>query len=292
MNLFVFGLGYCACDFISRHGAAFAAIGGTLRDAEKPRVPAGGPSVQTFVFDRDREDPEIGGALAKADVILVSVPPGVSSDPVLAKFGRKIDALPQKLKIVYLSTIGVYGDRGGEWVDEERLPTPKSDRSIARLHAEKAWMAFAKDGRKSVHILRLAGIYGPGRNALEALRRGTAHRIVKTDQVFNRIHVADISAAIQAVLHFEGSSEIWNLSDDEPSPPQDVVTYAATLLGVAPPPEQPIEKAALSPLGRSFYAENKRAANAKLKQKLGVSLAYPTYREGLQALFAQGEGRA
>ncbi|MGB8278385.1 MAG: SDR family oxidoreductase [Methylovirgula sp.] len=291
MKLFAFGLGYCACDFIARHGAAFDTISGTVRDAEKSRAMQGGHQVTRFVFDRDQEDPGIAAALAKADVLLVSVPPGVSVDPVLAKFGRRLAALPQKLTIIYLSTIGVYGDRNGEWVDEERVPTPKSDRSMARLHAEKAWMALARDGHKSVHILRLAGIYGPGRNALEALRRGTAHRIVKKDQVFNRIHVADISAAIEAILRYEGGSEIWNLSDDEPSPPQDVVTYAASLMAIEPPPEEDIEVAALSPLGRSFYSENKRAANRKLKQKLGVTLTYPTYREGLAALWEAGEGR-
>lgn len=291
MKLFAFGLGYCACDFIARYGENFASIWGTVRDAEKPRL-SGGRQVTSFVFDRDQEDPGVGEALARADVILVSVPPGVSVDPVLAKFGRRLANLPQKLTIIYLSTIGVYGDRQGDWVSEDRLPAPKSDRSVARLHAEKAWAALAQDGRKTVHILRLAGIYGPGRNALMALRDGKAHRIVKKDQVFNRIHVADISAAIAAVLRYEGPGEIWNLSDDEPSPPQDVVTFAASIMGVEPPPEQDIELADLSPLGRTFYAENKRAANAKLKEKLGIALAFPTYREGLIALWEGGEGRS
>jgi nucleoside-diphosphate-sugar epimerase len=250
-----------------------------------------GRPITRFLFDRDQEDPAIGPALAAADVLLVSVPPDVSADPVLAKFGRRLAALPQDLKIIYLSTIGVYGDRQGEWVDEERMPTPKSDRSTARMHAEKSWMTLARDANKTVHILRLAGIYGPERNALEALRRGTAHRIVKKGQVFNRIHVADISAAIAALLQYDGGSDVWNLSDDEPAPPQDVVTYAASLMQIEPPPEQDIEVAALSPLGHTFYAENKRAANRKLKQQLGVTLAYPTYREGLAALWEAGEGR-
>lgn len=292
MKLFAFGLGYSACDFIARHGAAFDKISGTVRDAEKSRSMPGGHEIATFVFDRDQEDPEMEAALAAADVLLVSVPPGISIDPVLGKFGRRLAALPQPLKIIYLSTVGVYGDRHGEWVDEERVPTPKSDRSTARLHAEKAWMAQARDPRKSLHILRLAGIYGPKRNALESLRRGTAHRIVKPDQVFNRIHVADISAAIAALLNYEVASEIWNLSDDEPAPPQDVVTYAASLMGIEPPPEEDLESAALSPMGRSFYAENKRVSNRKLKEKLGLTLAFPTYREGLTALWEAGEGRS
>lgn len=292
MKLFAFGLGYSACDFIARHGAAFDAIYGTVRDAEKPRAVPNGHQVTTFVFDREHEDPAITAALAATDVVIVSVPPGISLDPVLGKFGRRLAALPQKLTIIYLSTIGVYGDHNGDWVDEDLAPTPKSDRSTARVSAERSWMALARDPHKTLHILRLAGIYGPQRNALEALRRGTAHRIVKQDQVFNRIHVADISATIAAVLTYDGGGEIWNLSDDEPSPPQDVVTYAATLMGIEPPPEEDIAVAALSPLGRSFYSENKRASNRKLKQRLGLSLAYPTYREGLAALWEAGEGRS
>jgi dTDP-4-dehydrorhamnose reductase len=291
MKLFAFGLGYSACDFIARYGAAFDKISGTVRDAEKPHSLPSGHEITTFGFDRDHEDPGMRAALAEADVLLVSVPPGISIDPVLGKFGRRLAALNQPLRIIYLSTIGVYGDRQGEWVDEEQEPAPKSDRSTARLHAEKAWSALARDPRKTLHILRLAGIYGPERNALEGLRRGTAHRIVKPDQVFNRIHVADISTAIAALLSYDGGSEIWNLSDDEPAPPQDVVTYAASLMGIEPPPEEDIEAATLSPMGRSFYAENKRASNRKLKEKLGLTLAFPTYREGLAALWEAGEGR-
>jgi len=291
MNLFVFGLGYCACDFISRHGERFAAIAGTIRDCEKPRALDEGREVRRFSFDREDDKQNIVEALGKADILLISVPPGLSVDPVLVKFGRHLAALPQKLKIIYLSSIGVYGDRKGEWVDEERIPKPQNGRSLARLHAEKAWMSLSRDRRKTVHVLRLAGIYGPGRNALTSLREGTAHRYIKPNQVFNRIHVEDISAAIAAVVDYEGGSEIWNVSDDEPAPPQDVVTYAASLMGVEPPPEIPIEKASLTPMARSFYAENRRASNHKLKDRLEIALAYPTYREGLKALWKDGEGR-
>jgi nucleoside-diphosphate-sugar epimerase len=149
---------------------------------------------------------------------------------------------------------------------------------------------LARDGRKTIHILRLAGIYGPGRNALVNLKNGTARRIVKQDQIFNRIHVADISAAIAAAIAYDGG-EIFNVADDEPAPPQDVIAYAAKLMGLAPPPEQDIATANLSPLARSFYEENKRASNRKLKEKLGVTLRYPTYRDGLKALWKAGEGR-
>ena len=287
MNLFVFGLGYCAQDFIARHGAKFETVAGTLRSPERAERIAG---ARAFVFDRDEADPGIPEALAKGDVLIVSIPPDASVDPVLAKFGRMLAKLERPLTIVYLSTLGVYGDRGGEWVDETRLPAPRSERSQARLRAEKAWLTLARDGRKTIHILRLAGIYGPRRNALVALKDGTARRIVKKDQVFNRIHVADISTAIAAAIAYDGG-EIWNVADDEPAPPQDVIAYAAKLMKIAPPPEQAFETAELSPLARSFYEENKRASNRKLKEKLGVALAYPTYREGLKALWKAGEGR-
>lgn len=290
MKLFVFGLGYTAMDFIARHGNTFESMAGTSRSTEKAAA-VRSARLTTFVFGEEGIDPAIGTAVRDADVLLVCVPPGSSADPVLAKFGRQIAGVKRPMKIFYLSTVGVYGDRGGEWVDEERLPHPTSIRSKLRLHAEKAWFSLAKGAGKTVHILRLAGIYGPGRNPLAGLKAGTARRIVKPGQVFNRIHVADISAALHALRDYSGGSEIWNLSDDEPAPPQDVVTFAASLLGLEPPPEQTLQAAALSPMARSFFEENKRVSNEKLKQKLGVKLTFPTYREGLAALFEAGEGR-
>lgn len=290
MNFFGFGLGYCAQDFIARYGDRFDQIAGTVHSAESAERFAD-PRIKAFVFDHENADPGIAKTLAESDVILVSIPPGASVDPILVKFGRHLAKLGQKLTIIYLSTIGVYGNRNGEWVDETRVPKPKHERSLARLRAEKAWLALAKDGRKTIHILRLAGIYGPGRNALVNLKDGTARRIVKKDQVFNRIHVTDISATIAAALAYEGNGEIWNVADDEPAAPQDVIAYAASLMGLAPPPELDIDTASLSPIARSFYDENKRAANRKLKEKLGVALAFPTYREGLTALWKSGEGR-
>jgi dTDP-4-dehydrorhamnose reductase len=289
MKLLAFGLGYTALDFIARYGESFETISGTLRSAEKI-AQLNDPRLATFTFGKEDEDAAFAAALLDCDTLLVSVPPGVSADPVLAKYGRRIAAHKKPMKIFYLSTIGVYGDRGGEWVDEDRLALPKSERSKTRLQAEKAWQAIARDPTKTVQILRLSGIYGPGRNALAALRAGTARRIVKPGQVFNRVHVADISAAIAALLHYEGGSEIWNLSDDEPAPPQDVVTYAASLLGIEPPPEQSLDEADLSAMGRSFYEENKRASNEKIKTRLGLHLSFPTYREGLTALYEAGEG--
>jgi nucleoside-diphosphate-sugar epimerase len=290
MNLFCFGLGYSAQHFIKAYGEHFETIAGTARSYYAVER-LGDPRVEGFMFDAERADPEIAAALARADVLLVSIPPDTSVEPTLAKFGRLLAQLPQQVKIIYLSTIGVYGDRHGEWVDETRVPAPKQPRSTSRLRAEKAWQAMARDARKSIQILRLAGIYGPGRNALVQLKNGTAQRVIKPDQVFNRIHVTDISTAIAAAIAYEGESDIWNVADDEPAPPQDVITYAAKLMGVEPPSEEDFETAPLSAMARSFYEENKRAANGKMKAGLGITLTYPTYRDGLNALWDAGEGR-
>lgn len=211
---------------------------------------------------------------------------------MLARYGHRIARLSRKQTIIYLSTIGVYGDWRGEWVDETTIPAPCTERSQARLQVERAWAAIGKESGKRVHILRLAGIYGPGRNVLLNLKAGTARRIVKRGQVFNRIHVEDISRAIYAAaLTYEGPGDVFNVSDDAPAPPQDVIALAAMLMGIDPPPEQEIESADLTPLARSFYAENRRVSNRKSKERLGVRLAYPTYRVGLEALWEAGEGR-
>lgn len=290
MNLLVFGLGYSAQHFVHLHGEAFEHIAGTVRDRERPRPLADGAEI--LHFGPDGADEAIDDRLASADVILVSVAPGPSVDPVLARYGRRLAGLKRPQRILYLSTIGVYGDRGGEWVDETALPSPLSDRSLARVTAEKAWLTLAKDPSKTVHVLRLSGIYGPGRNALVNLAEGKARRLVKPAQVFNRIHVEDIAGACAALMVHDGPSDVWNVTDDEPAPPQDVVAYAAEMMGVAPPPEQDFATADLSPMARSFYGENKRCSNRKIREELGLDLVYPTYREGIAALWADGEGRS
>jgi nucleoside-diphosphate-sugar epimerase len=290
MKLFAFGLGYSALHYLARHRDAYDEAAGTIRTAERVE-PLREAGLTVHIFGPEKTDPAIADRVAEADVLLVSVPPGTSVDPVLAQFGRSISNARRSQKIIYLSTVGVYGDRNGDWVDEDLPPTPKTQRSMARVQAERAWTAFGKDKTKTVHILRLAGIYGEGRNALLNLKAGTARRLVKKEQVFNRIHVEDVARAIEAALAFDGPGSIWNVSDDEPAPPQDVITFAASLMGIAPPPEQDVETAEMSPMARSFYDENKRASNRKLKQELGVTLAYPSYREGLTALWEAGEGR-
>ncbi len=289
MNLFAFGLGYCAQHFVHLHADGFAHITGTVRDDAAPRPLAG--AAEILHFGADGGSPEIEERLGQADVILVSVAPGTSVDPVLARYGRRIAAVKRPQKILYLSTIGVYGDRGGEWVNETALPGSDNERSKVRIHAEKAWLTLAKDPAKKVHVLRLSGIYGPGRNALLNLAAGKARRLVKPGQVFNRIHVEDIARACAALVAWDGGSDVWNVTDDEPAPPQDVVAYAAEMMAIEPPPEQDFATADLTPMARTFYGENKRCANRKIKEELGLELAYPTYREGIAALWADGEGR-
>jgi len=232
---------------------------------------------------------ELREAVRSASHVLVSAAPSETGDPFLNLVGETIAAATDLEGIVYLSTVGVYGDHAGDWVDETTPPRPLSNRSVLRLTAEKSWQSLAADRNLALAILRLSGIYGPGRNALVNLRAGTARCIVKPGQVFNRIHVADIAAAIDAALASLASG-VFNVSDDSPARPQDVVQYAARLLGIPAPPEIAFERSDLSLMARSFYSENKRIANDRLKQKLGLALAYPSYREGLEALFSAGEG--
>src|ERR1700730_7145433 len=289
MNLFAFVLGYGALHFIARSGSSFDAIAGTVRAPAKAEELAS-ENIETFVFGPEHEDAAIAERVVAADVILVSVPPGVSADPVLARFGHRIANLRRQQTIVYLSTIGVYGDARGEWVDETSTPAPSSERSLARLQVEKSWAAIGTESDKKVYILRLAGIYGPGRNALLNLKAGTGKLLVKRGKFFNRIHVEDIARASGAALAHKGQGGVFNVSDDAPAPPQDVIMFAAMLMGVEPPPEQDLETADLAPLAPSFYAENKRVSNRKLKAEFGMRLTFPTYRVGLEALWEAREG--
>lgn len=242
------------------------------------------------VFAGTGVDPAVVDALQGADVLLISAPPEDSGDPVLNVYGDAIAQAPRPRWIGYLSTVGVYGDHAGAWVDETTPPQPRGRRSLRRLDAERQWASFGEMNGKPTHLFRLAGIYGPGRNQLLQVADGSARRIVKAGQVFNRIHVADIAQVVEASLARPRGGAIYNVADDEPAPPQDVVAYAAALCGRAPPPEIPFETAELSAMSRSFFDEVKRVRNRLLKDELGVVLQYPTYREGLTALRAAGEG--
>jgi nucleoside-diphosphate-sugar epimerase len=281
MRLFILGLGYSARHFVRLFGGRFSHIAGTVRD---PAQRGDLADIEVHAFSGSSLARETIERIRDADVLLVSIPPGSAGDPAIAAFSGLLAAGSDR-KIVYLSTIGVYGDHAGGWVDESTPPKADLDRTRMRVAAEQAWTDTTGGGAA---ILRLAGIYGPGRNALVTLRAGTARRIIKPGQVFNRIHVDDIASAIMAAIHHP-SGGTWNVCDDEPAPPQDVIAYAAKLMNVAPPPEEPFETAEMSAMARSFYASSARVSNAKMKRELGVTLAYPTYRHALEALWQAGE---
>jgi nucleoside-diphosphate-sugar epimerase len=285
--LVCFGFGYCAEHFVAEFGDKFERIVGTVRRAERAAVLnayKAGP-LEAVVFDGAHATPEFNDAIAQAYYALVSIPPGDDGDPVLAAFGDGVAAGKNLRSIVYLSTVGVYGDHGGAWVEEQTPVAPASARSRRRSAAEQAWQELGARHGVPVAVLRLAGIYGPGQNALVQIARGKARRIVKPGQIFNRIHVADIAQAIAAAFTRRASG-VFNIADDEPAAPADPIVFAAQLMGRAPPPEEKFDDAAasMSPMALSFWQECRRATNAKLKRELGVTLRYPTYREGLRAL--------
>jgi hypothetical protein len=290
MRLVILGLGYSSGHFLveaRRHfGGRLTHVTATVRD-EARAAAMSGDGIEGIGFDGASAPEALKTRIMQADAMLVSIPPSDAGDPALRLLSPGIAASNLRW-IGYLSTVGVYGDHGGAWVDETTPCNPASARSLARLEAERGWLSLAAPER-IVQVFRLSGIYGPGQNALENLRAGTARRIIKPGQVFNRIHVADIAGAAAhcLCLCLQGgpSPAIVNVTDSGPAPPQDVVTHAAMLMGVDPPPETPFASAALSPMARSFYGENKRVSNRRLTEDLGYALRYPTYREALAALW-------
>lgn len=240
--------------------------------------PAAHSATRMMVFPGD----DLSEALKAASHILVSAAPDVDGDPVLRLIRNDIAAAAPHLEWVgYLSTTGVYGDHQGGWVTEETPLTPSTKRGKYRVAAEAEWQSIPG---LPLHIFRLAGIYGPGRGPFAKVRAGTARRIIKEGQVFSRIHVDDIAQVLAASIARPDPGAIYNLCDDDPAPPQDVIEYAAQLLGLPVPPAVDFETAEMSPMARSFYAESKRVDNSRLKRDLGVSLLYPGYREGLKSL--------
>ena len=275
-SLYCLGLGYTALALARRLRAEGWQVGGTTQDAAKATaLEAEGIAATT--------DPAAAAtAIGAATHLLASIPPDADGDPALRLWSDAIRHHPGLAWAGYLSTTGVYGDRDGGWVDEESKLEPTGERGRRRVEAEAAWAALSPG--VPVHFFRLAGIYGPGRSALDTVRAGRAQRVVKPGQVFSRIHVDDIVQVLAASIARPRPGAVYNVCDDNPAPPDEVVAYACALLGLAPPPEIPFETASLSEMARSFYADNKRVANARIKTELGVRLTYPDYRAGLMAL--------
>jgi nucleoside-diphosphate-sugar epimerase len=288
LRIFFFGLGYCARRLIARE--PWIEASGTARAVEAVDA-LRREGIEAYRFDGAHADASIELALGKAEAIVVSIPPRDGAGAALERFASAIAAAPALRRIVYYSTIGVYGDHTGAWIDETSATLTRTERGRARLVDEARWTEAARARGVEADILRLAGIYGPGRNALVNLAHGEARRIIKPGQVFNRAHVDDIAEVSRLALTRGLKGQIWNVADDEPAPPQDVIAFAATLLGIEPPPEEPFDEAKLSPMAREFYADNKRVSIAKAKTELGFAPAYPTYREGLKALAEAGEGK-
>lgn len=260
---------------------------GTTRSEEKARVMQE-EGVEALIWP----GADMTEALGAATHLLLSVMPDDDGDPVLAELEDAIAANADHLEWVgYLSTTGVYGDHAGGWVDETTPLTPSTRRGHQRVKAEAQWQALAARTGLPLHIFRLAGIYGPGRGPFAKVRRGTARRIIKPGQVFSRIHVDDIAQVLAASIARPNPGAVYNVCDDEAAPPQDVLSYAAQLLGVPMPPEEAYETAEMSPMARSFYAESKRVRNDRIKEELGVRLTFPSYREGLEDLLARENAR-
>lgn len=283
MRVFIFGAGYSARAFAVANPDLENGIVGTTRSPEKfEMLRASG--IEPLLFEGEASG-EILDELAKTTHLVVSAGPDDNGDPVLRTFDEAIATRMPKLRwIGYLSTVGVYGDHGGEWIDESSECRPVSGRSVARLAAERDWQALATKADIPLAILRLSGIYGPGRNAFVNLENGTAKCLIKPGQVFNRIHVADIAGALWHLIE-KNLGGVFNVTDDLPAPPQDVVTAAAAIMEVEAPPEQDFSSAVLSPMQRSFYGENKRVSNAKLRAT-GYDFANPDYHAGLAGLWS------
>jgi nucleoside-diphosphate-sugar epimerase len=286
-TLLSFGHGYSARALGGHLVAQGWQVIGTTRSDDKAYA-LRDDGVQALIWPGE----DLSPALDKATHILTSVAPRGTGDPVLAELEEQIVQAASHLKWVgYLSTTGVYGDHGGDWVDESAALTPSTQRGFERVEAEAAWMNLHRHHGLPVHIFRLAGIYGPGRGPFAKVRNGTARRIIKEGQVFSRIHVDDIAQVLLASIRHPNPGSAYNLCDDDPAPPQDVIAHAAQLLGLPLPPAIAFEDADMSPMARSFYAESKRVRNDRIKSELGVTLKFPDYRSGLAALLAEEKGQ-
>ncbi|THH34754.1 SDR family oxidoreductase [Aliishimia ponticola] len=281
-TLLSFGHGYSARALSERLPKSEWRVIGTTRSRQRfGELRASGAEPLCFPGD------DLRPALRAATHLLISAGPGADGDPVLSSLRDEIAKIAPRLEWAgYLSTTGVYGDHNGAWVDEDTPLTPSTRRGQSRKAAEEDWLSVKG---LPLHIFRLAGIYGPGRGPFSKVRQGKARRIIKPGQVFSRIHVQDIAQVLAASIQHPNPVRVYNLCDDDPAPPQDVILHAAELLGMSPPPEVPFDEAELSPMARSFYAESKRVRNDRIKEELGVKLIYPDYRSGLKALLTHGD---
>ncbi len=282
-HLFCFGYGY-SCDYIGHELMQRGGwrISGTTRDLNrKKELRARGVQAHLFDYDMPLADP--ANALKDVTHIIISTPPSDSGDPSFNTHAQDILNLPKLEWLGYLSTTGSYGDRGGGWVDESSELRPTTKRGSRRMNVEKQWLSLYKSHGLPVHIFRLAGIYGPGRSALDSVRSVIARRIDKPGHYFNRVHVEDLVQALIASMLNNNAGEAYNICDDLPVPSHEVIDYACKLLGLESPPLIPFDKVDLAPIHQSFYADNKRVRNDKMKKELGITLKYENYKQGLQA---------
>lgn len=274
-HLLILGFGYSAEAVARLALAAGWQVSGTTRN------PARADQMQAMGVTPVLLPDGVMAAASGASHILASAAPDAAGDPFLQHYPQLADLAP--MWTGYLSTTGVYGDHGGAWVDEETPLTPSTTRGAWRVAAEAQWQATGL----GVHIFRLAGIYGPTRGPFSKVKDGSARRIIKQGQVFSRIHVDDIAAVVMASMQAPvAGGRIYNICDDDPAPPEDVLSYAAHLLGLPEPPAVDFATADMTPMARSFYAESKRVSNARIKAELGVRLIHPDYRHGLESLLA------
>jgi nucleoside-diphosphate-sugar epimerase len=282
------GLGYCARHYVANFGSRFDRIMGTTRTAENAaKLSAkrfGGRTVEMLVFDGTLAPPAVAAAVTDADALLISAAPTGSGDPVLAAFGKEIANAPRLASVVFLSTLGVYPDSGGAWIDENTpVVRGRARRGNARIDAECAWQALGARRNLPVAILRLGGIYGPGQNGILRLLRGTAQRVAKPGHVSNRVHVYDISQAIDAVFA-QRADGVFNIVDDEPAPVHVWLPYLATAVGAKPPLRTPawLVRPMLGEVGVAAMTSIRGSSNAKARRELGWEPSYASWRVGFR----------
>jgi nucleoside-diphosphate-sugar epimerase len=287
--LFCFGLGYTAEALARRLAGEGWRVGGTVRTALRQQELAGA-GMPVAVMERGCRLADPAALLAGVTDVVLSIPPDEAGDVVFAEYLQALSAIEGLRWIGYLSTTGVYGDTGGAEVDETAAPNPTSERGRRRVEAESRWLAQVPSRNLPVHVFRLAGIYGPGRSAIDQVLAGRARRIDRPGHLFSRIHVDDIATVLRASMARPDPGRIYNVCDDLPAAPGDVTAFACELLGIEPPPVVPFAEAApaMSPMALSFWQDCRRVSNARIKNELAIRLAYPDYRAGLRAILDQG----